>query len=270
MYRLERELAVGHEPAPKETRARPARQITLAARASARHHLERKGTDMNTEHKRASAAKGRLSIVLATTALIIALCGSTPVGQAVVSAVSPLAAHARTADYATNAGAVNGIRASKQSRPGLLLPLGPDGKFPASVGLTGPGGPQGPKGDKGEQGASGPAGPKGVTGPKGPAGSAGERGSAGPPGPSGISGWQYVTKELIVAHDHPGTWQVYCPSGKKALGCGVAPLGESPALTHVVETAPAKEGTGWEVVVWNNSPDSVDFFAWVICAYVSS
>jgi hypothetical protein len=38
------------------------------------------------------------------------------------------------ANYAKNAGAVSGIRASKVATPGFLVPLGRDGKFPASVG----------------------------------------------------------------------------------------------------------------------------------------
>jgi Collagen triple helix repeat (20 copies) len=215
----------------------------------------------------AHTARRRLPIVLSTTALAVALFGSTPVGHAVGSAVPPFAAHAKRADYATNAGALNGIKASKTPRAGSLLPLGLDGKFPASVGVAGP---VGPKGDQGPPGSTGPKGAAGPKGPPGPAGPPGAQGPAGPSGPSGISGWQYLTKELIVRSGFPGTWQVYCPAGKRALGGGVAPWGEAPAKTHVVETAPAKEGTGWEAVVWNGGPDSVDFFAWVICAYVSS
>jgi hypothetical protein len=215
----------------------------------------------------AHTARRRLPIVLSTTALAVALFGSTPVGHAVGSAVPPFAAHAKRADYATNAGALNGIKASKTPRAGSLLPLGLDGKFPASVGIAGPAGP------KGDQGPPGPTGPKGATGPKGPPGPAGQPGGqapAGPSGPSGISGWQYLTNELTVGPDRPGTWQVYCPAGKRALGGGVAPLYEAPALEHVVESAPAKEGTGWEAVVWNASRESTDWFVWVICAYVSA
>jgi len=232
-------------------------------------------------------APRRLPVALAAAALAVAVLGTTSVGHAVTNVIPPLATHAKRADYATNAGAVGAIKAWRTPRPGYLLPLGRNGKFPASVGLRGPAGPAGlkgdrgdpgapgptgPKGDRGEQGAAGPAGPKGTTGPRGPAGPPGPAGAPGPtgsPGPSGISGWEYQVKELIVPHRISGTWQVYCPSGKKALGGGVSPFGEAPALVHVVETAPAKDGTGWEVVVWNDSDDSIDFFAWVICAYVS-
>jgi hypothetical protein len=222
------------------------------------------------------SARRQLPIVLSATALAIAMFGSTPVGHAVGSRVSPFAAHAKKADYAANAGALSGIKASRLPKAGQLVPLGQNGKFPASVGLGGSAGTQGPKGDKGEPGAPGPAGPKGAngakgaTGPVGPPGVAGDRGPAGPPGPSGIGGWQYLSKELIVGSDRPGTWQVYCPNGKRALGGGVSPLYPAAALEHVLESAPTDGGTGWEAVVWNDSGSSTDWFVWVICAYVTS
>lgn len=239
---------------------------------------------MNTLHK-------RLPVVLAATALAVALFGSTPVGHAVSSAVSPFATHAKRADYATNAGAINGIKASKQPRPGLLLPLGKDGKFPASVGVGCPAGPQGPKGDRGEQGAQGPAGPKGETGPKGatgaagpagptgpkgatgPSGPAGARGPAGPAGPRGVSGWGYLTAGMYIAPKHLATWEVDCPSGKKALGGGVATASGSYKDVRIVSSAPAgADATGWSVSVWNEGSESstLNEYAWVICAYVSA
>lgn len=77
----------------------------------------------------------RLPIALSATALVVALFGSTPAGHAVASKVPPFAKHAKTADYATKAGSVNGIKASKEPRAGQLVPLGTDGRFPASVGV---------------------------------------------------------------------------------------------------------------------------------------
>ena len=63
----------------------------------------------------------RLPLVLSTTALIVAVFGSTPVGHAVASAIPPFAKSAGYAKQAGNASALNGIRASKQPRPGTLL-----------------------------------------------------------------------------------------------------------------------------------------------------
>jgi hypothetical protein len=50
---------------------------------------------------------------------------------------------------------VDGVSASRRPRPGHLLPLGPDGRFPASVV------PPGARGPRGAQGPSGPTGPRG-------------------------------------------------------------------------------------------------------------
>jgi hypothetical protein len=106
-----------------------------------------------------AAVKQRLPLVLSATALVVALFGSTPLGHAVVSAVPPFAKKAGYAKTAGNALAVNGIKAAKEPTPGFLVPLGADGKFPASIGQGGPAGPKGDKGDKGPKGDKGDVGP---------------------------------------------------------------------------------------------------------------
>ena len=93
----------------------------------------------------------RLPIVLASTALVVAVLGTTPLGEAARNAVP-------VAIFAQNAGKVNGIRASKRPRPNQLVPLGRNSKFPESVlppGTEGPRGPQGPPGAQGPQGPQG-------------------------------------------------------------------------------------------------------------------
>ncbi len=207
----------------------------------------------------------RLPLVLSATALVVAVFGSTPVGHAVGSAIPQFAKSAGYAKQAGNASALNGIKASKQPRPGLLLPLGADGRFPATVGAIGPVGPKGDRGDKGETGAAGPKGAVGATGP------AGARGPAGPAGPSGVSGWQYLVSEgkAIKAGDFL-TWGVNCPSGKKALGGGVA-VPYPHYRSRVAQSAPGgAAATGWVVTVVNDYPSaSISAYAWVICASVS-
>jgi hypothetical protein len=84
-------------------------------------------------------------------------------------AASPAGGAARRsiAAFARNAGAVNGIKASRTPKPGRLVPLGRDAKLPSSVvptvrgarGLQGPIGPAGPQGPQGTAGPAGPAGP---------------------------------------------------------------------------------------------------------------
>ncbi len=106
------------------------------------------------------------TIPLALAALLVVLLAAGPAGRAAGRTV---------ASFAKNAGAVNGIRASRKATAGRLVPLGRNGKFPASVvpvarGARGQDGAQGPRG---ADGARGPAGPGGAPGPTGPAGSPG-------------------------------------------------------------------------------------------------
>jgi hypothetical protein len=65
--------------------------------------------------------------------LVIAVLGSTPLGEAAGDLAGGVVPRAKRADYAVNAGAVNGIKASRAPRPGFLVPLGADGKLPASA-----------------------------------------------------------------------------------------------------------------------------------------
>ena len=97
----------------------------------------------------------RVPFLLSATALTVALFGSTPVGHAVGSKVPFFAKTAGYANRAGSAASLRGVKLSKQPRPGTLLPLGADGRFPASVGL---GGAAGAKGDRGEKGDPGPSG----------------------------------------------------------------------------------------------------------------
>jgi hypothetical protein len=187
----------------------------------------------------------RISLVLSATALVVALLGSTPLGEAARQAIPPLAKHAKTAGYATNAGAVNGIRASRLPRAGRLVPLGADGKFAASVGQVGPAGAAGP------QGGAGPQGPKGDT---------------GAPGAPGLSALQIVTANS--ASNNTGGLkeaEATCPSGKKVVGGGAQPV-SSPA--YFASGYPVSDNAFHAV---GNSPAGPAFSvrAFAICATVA-
>jgi hypothetical protein len=82
---------------------------------------------------------------IACVALLVALTGVTP-ADAVRAA--------RNALFARNAGAVDGISASRRPHANRLLSLGPDARFPASVVPAGPRGPRGAQGPPGERGPS--------------------------------------------------------------------------------------------------------------------
>ena len=90
----------------------------------------------------------------------------------------------------------------------------------------------------------------------------------GPAGPIGVSGFEYRTAARTIPADSGLRWEVNCPTGKKALGGGVATNG-FPFAVHVHETAPAGDATGWGVAVTNLANTSVSEFAWLICAAVS-
>jgi len=105
--------------------------------------------------------KTRMLAALAGAALALAALATSPAGGA---------ARRTIAAFAANAGAVNGIKASRSPKPGRLVPLGRNAKLPPSVvptvrgargapGAIGPAGPQGPAGAQGPPGATGPAGP---------------------------------------------------------------------------------------------------------------
>jgi hypothetical protein len=148
----------------------------------------------------------RISSVLSATALVVALLGSTPLGEAARQKIPPLAKHAKTAGFATNAGAVNGLKASRLPRPGRLVPLGADGKFAASVGQVGP---------------------AGLTGPAGAQGPKGDTGAQGVPGLSAVQ--IVVTNSVNNGVGGLKETTATCPSGKKIIGGGAQPV-SSPAF----------------------------------------
>lgn len=108
--------------------------------------------------------RGRLPLVLSTTALLVAIFGATPLGHAagrVVHAVPPFATRAGFAKFAgtaDNAKRLSGHKASAAPKAGDIPVLGANGKLPASIGAVGPAGPQGPSGPAGARGPKGEAG----------------------------------------------------------------------------------------------------------------
>jgi len=109
----------------------------------------------------------RIFAALAGAALALAAIAASPAGGAARGSITA---------FAANAGAVNGIKASRTPKPGRLVPLGKNAKLPASVVPTA----RGARGPAGPQGAAGPAGP---AGPQGPPGAQGPAGAVGPAGP---------------------------------------------------------------------------------------
>ena len=128
----------------------------------------------------------RLPLVLSATALVVALVGSTPLGNAAQNAFEQVP-RAKRADFASNAGKLNGHKSSLNPKRGQIPVVGADGKLPASIGAVGP---------KGEQGAAGPA---------------------------GAGGYQIRTENISVPcgrQRRSEPFGVSCPGGRVVLGAG--------------------------------------------------
>jgi hypothetical protein len=117
-----------------------------------KHHNVEEGIQM----------RHRTSIVLSSTALVAAVLGVTPLGNA---AVHRIAAVVPFAKQAGNAAKLNGRRSTLNGAPRTIPVVGANGKLPASLGAVGPQGPAGPKGDRGPKGDPGPKGDTGAIGP---------------------------------------------------------------------------------------------------------
>lgn len=109
----------------------------------------------------------RLPLVFSAAALATALLGSTPLGEAASDALEQVVPRAKVADFAKNAGKLDGRRASTTPRAGQIPILNARGKLPASIGAVGTQGPQGAQGAQGPQGPQGPAGGQGAVGVSG-------------------------------------------------------------------------------------------------------
>jgi Collagen triple helix repeat (20 copies) len=233
--------------------------------------------------------KKSIAVAGAVVALTFVVLGVTQAGEAAVGAV-------RVTLFAKNAGKVNGLQASKTPKPGRLVPLGKNGKFPASVvptfigpagpkGDTGPQGPngdpglQGPKGDpglqgvKGDPGLQGPKGDaglqglKGDTGLQGPKGDKGDKGQAGAQGSAGVSYYKIVVgTELALSIGGTGTEDVYCPAGKLVVGGG---FGASYDVA-LKDSRPVAGNTAWRINVESLQVQAIETVTpYAICASVN-
>ena len=228
--------------------------------------------------------KERLPLAIALAALVVGVLGWAGLGSAAVSAV-------RVA-FARNAGAVDGISASRSRKAGQLLPLGRNGKFPLSaipvgtqIVLEGPRGDRGPKGDPGPRGPQGPAGQTGPQGPQGPEGSGGVpgvKGDQGPKGDQGIQGIQGLKGDkgaqgvpgvsgykVVTATGSAGQKTVTstCDSGQKAIGGG----GNVSADVAINASHPADQndqGDSWTVQALGLG-NSDTLTAYAVCANAS-
>ena len=185
----------------------------------------------------------KLNTIIAVTALVVAVLGTTPVGNAAARLVLPassVGAKQLKTNAVTGAKVKNGTLTALDFEQGAL--------------------PAGPKGDPGSQGPQGEQGIPGQPGPKG------DKGDAGAPG---LSGYEELTGHSAtnVAPGQVGEALVKCPAGKKALA------GEYTGNVGAYFAPDAFEamanGAGWYVEAKNLGAVSSQLSISVICAAVS-
>lgn len=185
--------------------------------------------------------RDRLPLILSTTALVVAVFGSTPLGEAAYHAIAPnsIGANELRNGAVTNAKLRGDAVTSGKVRNGSLRLIDfKSGQIPA--------GPAGPKGDRGAKG---------------------DKGDAGPAGPRGLAGLEVVSA-LSVTNSTSKNATVTCPAGKKVLGGG----GIVPAYNalSLYQSTPINDN-GWLIYVQETEPFAQDWTSRVfaICANVT-
>ena len=104
-----------------------------------------------------------------------------------------------------------------------------------------------------------------------PAGPRGPAGAAGPQGPPGTSGLQQISSTGASNSTTPKSFQVDCPSGKRAIGGGGTLTGTI-TNTFLSTSRPSDAGTGWVATGRESSAGNAGNWAvqaWVVCATVA-
>ncbi len=208
----------------------------------------------------------RAPLVLAATALALAVVGSTPLGRAAGERLAAVVPFAKTSGYARFAGdssKLNGRRSTLAGAPGTIPVVGRNGRLPAAIGAVGPQGPQG---------AQGLRGPKGDRGEKGPKGDKGEKGDAG-----ATTVVLRRTSYTLAPNGSAFGASVACEPGERALSGGAGNfagyvtgpdefLGGVPTPGTPQALAPGGTPTGWAVSIRNPTTLTRTYTVWVVCA----
>ena len=177
----------------------------------------------------------RLTTALSSAALLVAVLGSTPVGQAAGRMILP-SNSVGTAQLKPAA-----VTGTKIKNGTLTAAKFAAGQIPA-----------GPQGDKGDSGAAGPVGPLGAKGYK------------GDPGATTVTrrvgfGGNAAAGESSVAIAH-------CLAGETRVGGGASETFASPGKPSVVTDVP-NDGGNWYVEIRNDGAGgNVQAYAYILCA----
>jgi hypothetical protein len=203
---------------------------------------------MNSTEGRKGMSGSKIPLALAATALVVAVLGATPLGQAAGRMILPKnsvgTAQIKSSAVSGAKIATNAVTGRKVKDGSLLAVDFKAGQLP-----SGPPGPAGPKGDPGAMGAMGQRGPKGDT------------------GPAGIAGREVVmgTSETVPQGGFANETAT-CPAGKKAISGGGLSFNGHAAIT---DTRPAGNLAGdsqWLVRATNDTLVQDQITAYAVCA----
>ena len=176
----------------------------------------------------------RLLLLMSAAALTAALVASTSIGRAAESALEQVVPRAKKADFAANAGRLNGHRSSINPTRGQIPVVGQNGKLASSLGAIGP---AGPKGD---------------------------------PGPQGVSGYQRVQENITVPDGNATPdFGVSCPGGRSVLGGGYSFRRNDTDALFVFESRPVSDST-WQFKISNETGGAKPMTLFAVCASTAS
>jgi hypothetical protein len=179
----------------------------------------------------------RIPTIIALTALVVAMFGSTPLGNAagrLILANNSVGTPQLKKNAVTTAKVKNGTLTAADFRGGVL--------------------PAGPKGDTGAAGAPGPKGDKG------------DKGDTGAAGQPGLSGYQVVVGNgQTLAPGATGYSDALCPAGKKVIAGGFN--GSNGVV--IDQSMPDASSTVWSAHGHNTAAVQGYVQALAVCAAVS-
>jgi hypothetical protein len=181
--------------------------------------------------------RDRLPLILSLTALIVAVLGVTPLGEAAYNAVVPKnsvgAQQLRNGAVTSTKLRGDAVTSGKVKNRSLRAIDFKQGQLPT--------GPPGPKGDKGVKGDTGGA------------------------GAQGLSGYELVRKSVTVLPGTQTTAQAECPTGKTVIG-GTAGTQASTGIWMQTQIIAAKF---FDVIATNTTAFAYQVHSTAICAVVA-
>lgn len=197
--------------------------------------------------------KSKITPILAGTALVVAVFGSTPLGHAAASMVLPKrsvgAVQLKTNAVVGTKIAKNAVTGAKVKNGTLLAADFRAGQLPA--------GPQGPNGDKGDPG------PQGLKGDAGLPGAQGAKGDKGDPGAT------KVTRRVsgTSSGGSLASAQALCHVGETLVGGGFYSNATNGADPVPYASHPNQAGNGWWAGVRNIAVGGVVYAqAFALCS----